>query len=102
MNPYRFARMEWWRRKSGMPQDVAVGFCENGDTYLTFDIREEKDGKVPVFSPICKVGSKEGHKQEAYLFYREQFEMDSYGIKAVMSCNYKSINDLSKTYIFEI
>lgn len=104
MNPYKFTRMEWWRNKNrdGLGH-VFVGFCDNGDKYLTFNNRMEDDGLVPVFSPICKVGSKNGHTEEAYKFYRHQFDtLDGHTIQAVMFSDYRNLHDIDNLYTFEI
>ena len=104
MNPYEFTRMEWWRNRNrdGLGH-VFVGFCDNGDKYLTFNNNLEEDGIVPVFSPICKVGGKNGHTEEAYKYYRHKFDtLDGYTIQAVTSCYYRDSYQIDKSFKFDV
>ena len=101
---YNFTKMEWWRNrnKDGLGH-AYIGYCENGDVYLTFDVRKEGNKYVPVFSSFCKVGSKSGHKEEAYHFYREQFgTLEGYQIQTVNDCNFRDIHEIDNLYTFEI
>lgn len=101
---YRFTRMEWWRNRNRDGFGHAfVGFCENGDKYLTFDVRKEGDGYIPVFSPLCKVGTKNGHRIEAYIFYREKFySFKGHQIQAVEGCIYKDLYEINQPHKFEL
>ena len=98
-NYLQFTKMEWWRSKnSPNVGDAYVGFCEDGSIHLTFDVRSS----LPVFSPLCKVGSKEGHKQDAYEHYRTLFStLEGYSIRDIKSCEYTSLYD-KKIYKFAV
>lgn len=104
MNPYNFTRMEWWtnKNKDGLGY-ACVGFCENGDVYMTFDVRRRKNGLYfPVFSPICRIGSKGGHRKEAYTQYRELFgKLEGYDILPAEVVPYQILHD-KHLYKFEI
>lgn len=86
---YNFSRMEWWKSpNSEYLGDAIVGFCKDNSIYLTFDVRKGESGIKPTFSPICKVGSKNGHRYESYKHYRELFEtLDGYSIYPIDKCN---------------
>lgn len=91
----KFERMEWWDNPNpdGLGQAV-VGFTQEGETYLTFDIRNRDGDLMPVFSPICKVeGGKDCFTRKAYEFYRSQFmTLKGYEIYPVDVCTYSMKN----------
>lgn len=98
----KFSRMEWWgnQNKDGLGH-MCVGFTDNGDIYLTLDIRKTGDNLFPVFSKYCQVGGKYGHTKLAYKQYRHLFTtLEGYSIKEIDDCKYGILyND--KTFNFK-
>jgi len=82
--------MEWWSngRKNPLGHGCA-GFTEDGQTFLTFDIRRNGEGILPVFSPMCKIGHREGMNNPLYVTFRNLFvQLPAYSIKELTECEY--------------
>ncbi len=98
----KFSKMEWWsnQNEDGLGH-MCVGFMEDGGVYLTLDIRKTGGKLFPVFSKYCEVGSKYGHRKEAYKQYRHLFRtLEGYSIKELEECQFGILYD-DKTYNFK-
>jgi hypothetical protein len=79
-NPYGFIRMEKWGSNTS-DLKVYVGYCENGDIYLTGDVRE-----LPIFSTSNKLG-EDTITVEAFEIMKE-----FYSNEELTTCEYEVIN----------
>lgn len=67
-NPYNFVRMEKWIDISNIFNGY-VGYCDNGDIYLTWDERDN----VPVFSGSDKIGENRNVTMNDFERFRELY-----------------------------
>lgn len=91
-NPYHFVRMEQWFTQDGKFEGF-VGYTEDGNKYLTWDVRE-----FPVFSGSCKVGSC--LQQSDFEQFRRVFQTtEGRWIEPLQSSCYQVLGS-KKTYYF--
>lgn len=93
-NPYEFTSMEKWCSEGNI-LDGFIGYCENGDIYMTFDTRED----IPVFSNACKIGNTVSMKDFG-IFKNLHLTTEKKWIEEILTTDYYILG-FKKTFLFK-